>query len=212
MVPTSLLLIQSMEALLSTATSLLDLSSVSGRPRTSKAKPEETLLVPLLPSMVLEPLLTFLMLKTTKLKNWLWWKLEKKKSGSSLAQMFLSLLKPSFSVFHQRESMTTHPSGRFMNNTFALGSVWDTLDALLSISINFSWRSKVFMWCFTLLLIHLDYLSFTKCAHWPFWSRKLEVPPLMVKELSSIFQFRVMNKKPTWLLDPPKMSSTYLMS
>ena len=69
MVPTSLLLIQSMEALSSTATSLLDLSSVSGRPRTSKEKLEETLWVPLLPSMVLEPLFAFSMLKTTKLKN-----------------------------------------------------------------------------------------------------------------------------------------------
>ena len=73
---------QSTAPLSSTATSPLDLSTVFGKLKSSKARPEDPSLVPLWPFTELEPLFASSTLKTTKWKNWLWWKLEAKRSGS----------------------------------------------------------------------------------------------------------------------------------
>lgn len=200
--------IQSMEAQSSTATSLLALSTVFGRLKTLKVKPEDLLLELLLPFTVQELLFAFTMPKTTRSKSWLWWKLELKKSGSYQTLISLLLTKLNFSVFPAKEFTITHPSGKFMNNTFAQVSVLDTQDVLLLILINCLWRSKVFTSCFTLSCIHQECPYFTKCAHSLSWSKRLEELPLMVRSQSLICKFKVMNKKQTLLLEVLKMSNT----
>ena len=164
MVATSWHSIQSTAHQSSTATSPLDLSTVSGKLKSSRARPEDPSLVPLWPFMELEPLYASSTLKTTKWRNWLWWKLEAKRSGSCQTHTSPWLLKPSCSVSRVRECTTTLHCGRFTNNIFALDSVSGTPDVPHWISINCLTRNRVFTSCSTPSCILPDYRFFTKCA------------------------------------------------
>ena len=171
MVATSSLLTQLMVHPWLTATSLSDPFMVFGKLKTSKERPEDLSLVPLWLFMELEPPFAFSTLKTTRSRNWLWWKLEAKKSGSCQTHTSPSLLKQSFSVSPVRECMITLLCGKFTSNIFALDSVFDTPDAPPLISTSSSWRSRVFTWCSILSCIHQGYHYFTKCAHLLSWSK-----------------------------------------
>ena len=200
--------IQLMEALSSTATSLLAPSTVFGRLKILKVKPEDLSSELLWLFTVQELPFAFIMPKTTRSKSWLWWRLDPKKSGLYQTLTLLLPTKLNFSVFLVKVFTITHPSGKFMNNTSVQVSVLDTQDVLLLILINCSLRNKVFTSCSIPSCIHLECPFFTKCAHLLSWSKRLEELPLMVKSPFLIWKFKVTNKKQTSLLEVLKMSNT----